>query len=176
MVEVGIAFHIILAGLLKTLPQFLPLLNQMGWCSIESRLVFNRGYQRTLWATYYVLIGRKKETTHGGGKNSIPYDIIRIVEDFTSIQPNGVLTCVQSRLSESIVGSLLCPYKTKEIWHAIFCMGPTKAPKPDGFHALFFQRYWGIVEECVVSLCQYFLNGELSIWQSTKLILFSFPR
>lgn len=37
-------------------------------------------------------------------------------------------------------------------------MGPTKAPGPDGFPALFFQQYWHIVGEEVTSFCLDYLN------------------
>lgn len=45
-------------------------------------------------------------------------------------------------------------------------MGPTKAPWPDGMPPLFYQKYWSIVGDEVVSLCLNVLNGDrlIEVW------------
>ena len=32
----------------------------------------------------------------------------------------------------------------EEIYKALFDMSPNKSPRPDDFHALFFQKYWSV--------------------------------
>ncbi|KAA3480967.1 reverse transcriptase [Gossypium australe] len=53
---------------------------------------------------------------------------------------------------------LLTPYRAEDIEIALKGMGPTKAPGPDGFPALFFQRYWHIVGDDVIKFCLGILN------------------
>lgn len=54
----------------------------------------------------------------------------------------------------------LCkPYNNEEIGTAFFQMGPTKAPGPDGFPALFYQTHWNFLEEDICQAVRGFLEG-----------------
>ena len=50
-------------------------------------------------------------------------------------------------------------YTAKEVRVALFQMGPTKAPGPDGINALFYQKFWHVVGDTVVLAMLDFLNN-----------------
>ncbi|KAA3488794.1 reverse transcriptase [Gossypium australe] len=62
-----------------------------------------------------------------------------------------VLKGIERVITNEVNESLLAPYREEEVWAALKCMGPTKAPGSDGFPALFFQQYWHIVGKEIVA-------------------------
>ena len=49
-----------------------------------------------------------------------------------------VLNCIDGKINRTISDFLLSPYLVEDIRRAVFSLGPSKAPGPDGFHAIFF--------------------------------------
>lgn len=50
----------------------------------------------------------------------------------------------------------------EEIENALFAIGPTKAPGPDGFPALFFHKCWTICKDDITKrVLQCFTSGEI---------------
>ena len=47
---------------------------------------------------------------------------------------------IKARLSEDMKNELSSRFTMEEILSAVSNLNPTKAPGPDGFHALFFQK------------------------------------
>ena len=50
-------------------------------------------------------------------------------------------------------------FSADEIKEAVFQMAPTKAPGPDGMNAVFYQKFWHIVGDNVVSVVLDFFNS-----------------
>ncbi|KAH1063900.1 hypothetical protein J1N35_028887 [Gossypium stocksii] len=74
-----------------------------------------------------------------------------------------LLSDIESTISSSINDVLLLPFKREEVWVALQGMGLTKAPGPDRFPALFFQKYWHIVGKYIVDHCLGILNKNKEI-------------
>jgi hypothetical protein len=70
-----------------------------------------------------------------------------------------ILDHVKESVSDEMNRKLLAPVSNEEIEKALFQMGPTKAPGPDGLPALFYQRHWPILKEEVCGAVKEFLNG-----------------
>ena len=51
------------------------------------------------------------------------------------------LNVVESRVTDDMREFLSTQYTAEEVQVALFQMGPTKAPGPDGMNALFYQKY-----------------------------------
>jgi hypothetical protein len=56
--------------------------------------------------------------------------------------------------------SLTAPLSDKEIEEALFQMGPTKAPGPDGLPALCYQRHWSFLKSYVCGAVRDFIDGK----------------
>jgi hypothetical protein len=85
-------------------------------------------------------------------------------ELFTS-EPCGatevVLDSIQTKVTDDMNADLCKPYSDEEIKNALFQMGPTKAPGPDGFPALFYQTHWDFFKEDICAAVRGFLNGDV---------------
>ncbi|KAK3225143.1 hypothetical protein Dsin_005005 [Dipteronia sinensis] len=97
---------------------------------------------------------------------------------FTSSTPSGedMDSCsemIKSRIDNDMWLVLEERFVDEEVRLAVFSLGPTKAPSPDGFHALFFQKFWKIVGADVSRVCLKVLNGEISInpFNKTNMVL-----
>lgn len=85
-------------------------------------------------------------------------------KDLFSTKPHDraeeVLETIPMCIYPSINDNLCKPYSNEEIKTALFQMGPTKAPGPDGFPTLFYQRHWDLLQEDICCAVRSFLAGE----------------
>ena len=65
-------------------------------------------------------------------------------------------------LSRSQVNSLEALVLEDEVRQTVFSLGASKAPGPDGFHALFFQKFWEHVKLKVCDFVKKIFQGQLS--------------
>ena len=77
----------------------------------------------------------------------------------TCTQVDDCLNTVEHKLIPNMQQILSSDFTTDEIKTAVFQMGPTKAPGPDGMNALFYQKFWHIVGDNVVTVVLDHLNS-----------------
>ena len=68
------------------------------------------------------------------------------------------LNAVAPWVTQVMNGELLGMFNEEEIKAALNQMHPTKAPGPDGMLPIFFQKYWDVVGQSVVSYVSQILN------------------
>ncbi|KAA3453235.1 reverse transcriptase [Gossypium australe] len=73
--------------------------------------------------------------------------------------PSKVPEGIKRSISHEINEGLQSPFREEEVRTTLNGMGSTKVPRPDGFPALFFQKYWHIVGKEVLEFCLGILNG-----------------
>lgn len=146
------------------------------------------GDQYTKWFHKKASMRRKKNEIKGIlDVNGIWTDNPNLIEDtfcsyfknlFSSSCPSKealekVLKVVKPKVDDSMNEKLLAPYSKDEIEKVVNQMFPTKAPGPDGFPALFFQKYWNIVGQNTISNCLNILidGASLKEWNKTNIVL-----
>ena len=82
---------------------------------------------------------------------------------------------VPKKVTINMCNELNREFSKAEVKETFFQMNPGKAPSPDGFTALFYQRYWHIVGREVTKVVLEFLNnmGELPNVNHTSIVLIS---
>lgn len=86
---------------------------------------------------------------------------------FTDVHPytcsDSALSGVSNKISADSNANLCKAVSDLEITSAVFQMGALKAPGPDGFPGLFYQKYWELVKEEVSNMVRDFFNGSSNI-------------
>uniref|UniRef100_A0A8R7V269 Reverse transcriptase domain-containing protein n=1 Tax=Triticum urartu TaxID=4572 RepID=A0A8R7V269_TRIUA len=79
-----------------------------------------------------------------------------------NVKPQEILGLFSELVSQGMNEELEKEYMEKEISDALFQIGPLKAPGPDGFHARFYQRNWGVLKiEVVSAVKRFFVEGTM---------------
>ena len=69
--------------------------------------------------------------------------------EVTQIDGSSLLD-VQRKVTGDMNFGLLAPYTAEEVKNALFSIGDLKAPGPDGLHAVFYKRFWDMLESDLV--------------------------
>ncbi|KAA3489773.1 reverse transcriptase [Gossypium australe] len=87
--------------------------------------------------------------------------------------PREVLVGIEGSISNEANEGLQATFREEEVRMELKGMGPTKAPGPDGFPAIFFQKYWHIVGKEVLRYCLGVLNEgkEVDSANTTNIVL-----
>jgi hypothetical protein len=72
---------------------------------------------------------------------------------------DAVLDSIPVKVTADMNADLCKTYTDDEIEAALFQMGPTKAPGPDGFPALFYQTHWEFFKSDICAAVRSFLSG-----------------
>lgn len=76
---------------------------------------------------------------------------------------NECLEVVSNKVSEEMNSSLMSPISSYEVEQVVFDLGHHKAPGPDGFDGLFFQKNWAIMKDDITkAVTNFFENGDLT--------------
>jgi hypothetical protein len=76
------------------------------------------------------------------------------------VQPATITEIFDQKVSDTDNDALCAEFTDEEINFALFQIGPTKAPGPNGFPACFFQRNWGTLKEDIIkSVRDFFAKG-----------------
>lgn len=85
-------------------------------------------------------------------------------------------SCIQGKLNQASKEELTVPFTHMEVKEALNQMHWLKAPGPDGFPALFFQRYWNLVGEDVVQKVLSILNEGVDPVSINRMFIFLIPK
>nr|XP_051228987.1 uncharacterized protein LOC127346758 [Lolium perenne] len=75
-----------------------------------------------------------------------------------TVQPDLVTRHLQNVISDEMNENLCMQFSDDEISFALFQIGPTKAPGPDGFPACFYQRNWGTLKTDIIQAVRKFFE------------------
>lgn len=98
---------------------------------------------------------------------------------FTTSSPTGIpeaLEGVEPLVTELMTAALDCDPTEDEIREALFQMHPTKAPGTDGMHAIFFQKFWDIIANDVISLIHQWWRGLVDLTPINKTYVYLIPK
>uniref|UniRef100_A0A803P9I4 Reverse transcriptase n=1 Tax=Cannabis sativa TaxID=3483 RepID=A0A803P9I4_CANSA len=128
--------------------------------------------------------GRKKKNaiveimTEDGDKLSTEEDIVGEIElyfgtIFSSASPNlqqveHGISSIEARISPAESDMLVAPFTAHDVWGAVNSIRATKALGPDGFHAMFFHKYWAIIGPRITAVCHAILNGDQLVRKFNK--------
>jgi hypothetical protein len=138
-------------------------LERVGWQQgIETQSSFTReqskeGVKTLSRDSWIVMVSGGKMNSHMGNA-AIGY-FNDIFSSNPCIEMDETIHVVESVVTEDMNQQLLSPFTALEIRQAAFQMNPSKAPGPDGMSSFFFQKFWHIIGEDVITAILSVLNS-----------------
>ncbi|GMI75496.1 hypothetical protein like AT4G29090 [Hibiscus trionum] len=95
---------------------------------------------------------------------------------FQTSSPSAATTILEKvtpKMTTEMNQVLMKPFTADEVWMAVKCMAPMKASGMDGFPALFYQKFWGIIGPDISNFCLAILNGNADMEEinNTQIVL-----
>ena len=87
-----------------------------------------------------------------------------------------VTSTIPTRVTNKMNQDLIREFMKKEVEDALKQMHPTKAPRPDGMSAIFFQKYWNIVGNDVICMVLNVLNSNESMVEINRTNITLIPK
>jgi hypothetical protein len=81
------------------------------------------------------------------------------------VNQEHILDLINPLVSTAMNNKLTAAVSDMEIKEALFQMGPTKSPGPDGLPVLFYQRHWSLLGDLVCRSVWDFLAGAACCWR-----------
>ncbi|KAA3477692.1 reverse transcriptase [Gossypium australe] len=119
-----------------------------------------------------------------GIRRSEPAEMIKVASDFFEDlftasemgRDDYLFSLVEKKVTDGMNDYLLKDFTDEDVWNAVNSMSPLKAPRVDGYSAIFFQRYWHIVGPEISSYCLAILNGQIEIGDINKTRIVLIPK
>ncbi|XP_062100181.1 uncharacterized protein LOC133806062 [Humulus lupulus] len=107
------------------------------------------------------------------GLGTVMVDYFKHLFSASSTDWHSVTECISASISEDVNMDLVRPIESEEVKQALFQMHPDKSPGPDGFSPGFYQKFWDIVGEDIISMVQdFFTTGTfLNHLSETNIVL-----
>jgi hypothetical protein len=85
----------------------------------------------------------------------------------------AVLEKVQLHVSHDMNEKLTAPFSAEDVRKAAFSIGDYKAPDPDGLHAVFYKKFWGLCGDDITAEILQALNSGVipEGWNDTTIVL-----